>query len=252
MTTKYECRGYVRGAAFRERELPPAAIRDRRRRGFTLIEVLIVVSILAALFGLAITGTGSYMGKASEKATVSVVVRVQSWMDEYRSLTGFYPPDGLDSRERTKEDRTELRGSGALYYHLTRRVVAEELIGSRRRLRDHPAVAQISGSETIDEHPDYPGVHEIRDGYGNPFHYDNTTNGKYRPQDGSVHYHEIEEADHPEDPREGTREIDGKPVVRRTGIQSPKYDFWSHGAHGHDPGEEPSMPIATWNIRSFD
>ncbi len=99
-----------------------------------------------------------------------------------------------------------------------------------------------------DEDPENPGVKEVVDGWSIPLHYDNTENGRFRPQDGSVHYPPLME-DHPDDPREGNREVEGKNAVVRAGNQGSGYDLWSHGEHGHDPDAEPSLPIASWNLK---
>ena len=220
-----------------------------RRGGFTLIEILVVISVLATLFGLVVATTGGFMGRAAEKATMSMILRTQTWMDEYRSLTGYYPRDGLDSRVRSKEG-VDLRGTAALYVALTEGVVAEEFVGSRTRWRKHPPVAKIEGGELSLEDPDYPGVREIVDGFGTPMHYDNTANGRYVPQDGSVHYPPVEGLEHPDDPREGDREVDGHKAVRKRGIQDVGYDLWSHGYHGHEAGTPASLPVATWNVQN--
>lgn len=226
-----------------------------RTRGFTLVELLVVIAILSMLFGLVVATVGSIMGRGAEKSTVALILRLQDWMDEYRSLTGRYPLDGLDSR---LEDDTgyPLRGSAALHYQLSRHVIAEEIYGTRKRLREVPPIAKFESREltpTEWEDPDYPGVKEILDGWGVPFHYDNTENGKFRPQDGSVHYiyPPLPEEDHPDDPREGNREVDGRPVVERPGNQGSGFDLWSHGEHGHDPLLLPSIPIASWNATTF-
>ncbi len=223
-----------------------------KRQGFTLVELLVVIAILAALFGLVVATVGSFLGRASEKATMSLILRLQDWAEEYRSFTGSYPPDGIDSRVRDEEG-ANVRGSAALYYELGRTVIAEEIYGSRRRLREHPPVAKLGGRELTaddDEDPDSPGVKEILDGWSVPFHYDNTENGEFQAQDGSVHYPPVPENEHPDDPREGAREVEGENAVQRVGNQGRGYDIWSHGAHGHEPDDPPSLPIASWNLKS--
>jgi hypothetical protein len=213
----------------------------------------VVIAILATLFGLVVTMVGQFIGRASEKSTVALILRVQGWCDEYRSFTGFYPQDGLDGKLEN-EAGAPLRGSAALCYQLGRNVMAEEIYGSRTRLREYPPVGSFGARELTlleDEDPDNPGVKEIVDGWGTPFHYDNTENGRFRPQDGSVHYPAVADEDHPDDPREGKREIEGKPVVERVGNQGRGFDFWSHGEHGHDPLLPPNVPIATWNAATF-
>lgn len=226
---------------------------SRDQRGFTLVELLVVIAILATLFGLVVTMVGQFIGRASQKSTVALILRLQDWVDEYRSFTGGYPADGLDARLQNEEGMS-LRGSAALYYQLKRNVIAEEIYGSRRRLREYPPIGKFESRElTPDdwEDPDSPGVKEILDGWGTPFHYDNTENGRFRPQDGSVHYPPVPIEDHPDDPREGKREVEGKAVVERPGNQGRGFDLWSHGDHGHDPLLPPNVPVASWNAATF-
>ncbi len=165
-------------------------------------------------------------------------------------MTGYYPPDGFDSRQRTKEG-VELRGTAALRHALTTEILAEEFIGSRRRWRKYPAVAKIESGELTPESVDYPDAREVLDGWKVEMHYDNTANGRFVIQDASVHYQPVDVTDHPDDPREGEREIEGRNAVRRRGVQGAGYDLWSHGYHGHDRGVPPSLPIASWNVQTM-
>lgn len=214
------------------------------------MELLVVIAILAMLFGLVVTLVGPIMGKGYEKSTVALILRLQDWADEYRSFTGYYPPDGID--ERVKDDGgAPLRGSAALYHELSRNVIAEEIYGSRRRLSEHSPVGTFGSQELTPlelEDPDSPGVKEILDGWGTPLHYDNTESSRFKAQDGMVHYPFVPDEEHPDDPREGNREVDGKVVVERVGNQGAGFDLWSHGEHGHDPMLPPNAPIASWNM----
>ena len=234
------------------RSTPRSSFRPRRTSGFTLVELLVVMAILGTLASLVVVTVGQFIGRASEKSTVSLILRLQTWIDEYRSFTGEFPPDGFDSEVTTRDiDRTPLHGSASLHYFLTTHVVAEEIIGSRKRKREFPPVAKIEGSDLGPEDEDFPGAVEIYDGWGVPMHYDNTTNREYVPQDETAHYGEAANGYHPEDPREGDRVVEDKNAVRRKGIQSVGYDLWSHAQHGHDEEEPPSIPIGSWNVQSF-
>ena len=225
---------------------------ERRAGGFTLVEMLVVIAILSTLFGLVVVTVGSITGRAQQKASVSLFLRMQSWIDEYRSLTGFHPRDGLDSRVRIADGGTLLRGSAALYYQLSRSVITEEIYGSRVRPREYPKVGEFGGREVTEEDEEFPGAQEILDGWGNPFHYDNTEDGRFRPQDGSVHYPAVDEEFHPEDPRTGELDaVAGVKPVERSGIQSLGYALWSHGTEGHKDDDERSLPLASWNIGRF-
>jgi len=218
--------------------------------GFTLVELLVVIAILATLMGMVVVTVGQFIGRAQEKATVSLFDRMTTWIEDYRSLTGGYPLDGLDSRVRATEGAT-LRGVAALYYQLNRSVIAEEIYGSRVRVREYPKVGQFEGRDVTEKDEEFPGAQEVLDGWGNAFHYDNTEDGRFRPQDGSVHYPPVDDEEHPIDPRTGELEdVGGAKPVKERGIQKLGYDLWSHGTEGHKEGD-PSLPVASWNIRRF-
>ncbi len=219
-----------------------------RRTGFTLIELLVVVAILATLFSLVVVTVGPFLERAQVKATVSIIRRLESWAEEYRSLKGSYPKDGLDEPYES-DTGTRLRGVGALHYQLSRSVIADDIVGSRVRLRELPPVASIKSAELSD---DYDGVFEIIDGFGEPMHYDNVANDRFVPQDGSVHFPPVTDW-HPDDPRAAKNTIDGKEVVRRRGIQNRgRFDIWSHGPRGHDEEEPECLPMGTWNLTQFE
>ena len=68
----------------------------RRKKGFTLIEILFVVAVLAALAGLAIpriTGTILQSKRDTDKANISII---NSQLELYRLNTGAYPTDNSD------------------------------------------------------------------------------------------------------------------------------------------------------------
>jgi prepilin-type N-terminal cleavage/methylation domain-containing protein len=216
-----------------------------KRGGFTLIEILIVMAILVVLFGFVAISMGLYMGRAARGATTSVLQQLELFLDDYKGKTGHYPPDGIDSPQRTEEG-TPLRGSACLYYFLSRPIRVPEVSGGRKTVKEYPPIAQFKEQNLMPEDPEYPGVRELKDGWGTPMHYDNTENKVFRPQRGEVHYPEMADEDHPEDPRNGNLEIKGVKAVVKPGIQGKGFDIWSHGEGGHDFAE-PSLPVATWN-----
>jgi prepilin-type N-terminal cleavage/methylation domain-containing protein len=217
----------------------------RKDGGFTLVEILVVMAILVLLFGLVAVSMGMYMGKAARGATTGLLQQLELMLDDYKSKTGHYPPDGIDSPQRTEEG-TPLRGSACLYYFLSRPIRVSEVSGGRKTVKEYPPIARFKDSNLTPEDPEYPGIRELKDGWGTPMHYDNTENKVYRPQRGEVHYPEMSDEEHPEDPREGKLTINEVKAVPKRGIQGKGFDIWSHGDAGHDL-EEKSLPLATWN-----
>lgn len=224
----------------------PRRARRPQRGGFTLVEILVVVSIIVILFGLVAVSAGIYMGKAAQARTQTLVKKLCLWLEEYKGLTGHYPPDGFDSPVRTEDGQT-IYGSAALYYFLSRPVVEERKIGGVSEVRQHPAVAKFDERDLSPEDSSRPGVREIVDGWGTPIHYDNTEDGRFVPQRGDAHIDVLLDEEHPPDPREEGVLVDGAPVVSRPGIQRVGFDLWSHGEQGHDMSKRPNRPIASWN-----
>lgn len=205
------------------------------------------MAIIVTLFSLIAMGLGTVMGRASEKATKALFHRLESYLDEYRSLMGRHPPDGIDSLE--KNDQGEVvRGSACLYYHLTKTLLIPSKEGGQTRLSQHDPVAKFSDRELTKEDPDHPGVREIVDGWGTPIHYDNTEDEEFHPQRGEVHFPEVDDDEHPPDPRDGTVVVEGRAAVPKSGIQSKGADSWSHATQGHNK-KGACLPIASWNLK---
>jgi len=205
------------------------------------------MAIIVTLFSLIAVGFATVMGRASEKATNSLLIRLKLQLDKYKQVMGTYPPDGIDSVE--KNDQGEIvRGSASLYYHLTKPLLIASNDGGQVRKTEHEPIDKFSDRELTPEDPEHPGVREILDGWKNPIHYDNTEDEVFRPQRGEVHFPEVDDEDHPADPRDRTFEVDGKPAVEKPGIQGKGYDIWSHAALGHTK-KGACLPIATWNLK---
>lgn len=68
----------------------------RRRRGFTLIEVLLVLVILVLLAATAVPLYSSYQRQANKNAAKSQVGMMETALDGYQLNIGNYPP-GLDA-----------------------------------------------------------------------------------------------------------------------------------------------------------
>ena len=217
------------------------------RGGFTLVEVLLVVSILAGLAAIVLVGGQGLIGRTKVKATESLLERLILHVEEYRAITGTYPPDGIDSEVRTPEG-TRVRSSAALYTVLTSPIEATVMTGGIPRVVKHDPIAQFGNAELSAPDEDYPGAREILDPFGTPMHYDNTLNRNFSPQNGDVHIPPVPEDEHPLDPR--ILELSEGGVERVNQVQTPSYDIWSFGARAWELEiDDPKPPIANWNFR---
>lgn len=217
-----------------------------RRGGFTLIELMVVMAILLSLAAvLAFTLGPSILRRGREKATLSLLRRTILHLDRYKELHGHYPPDGIDTTIRNDQGEV-VRGSAALYYFLSTPGKARRMVAGVPREVPHEAIGDYRESDLTPEDPGRPGVREIKDGFGIPIHYDNTENGKFRPQGGEIHMDPLDEYDHPPDVRTFAEDEGG---VRKPGeVQSIGFDLWSHGSREHSTEGRPTA-IGSWNLR---
>jgi len=90
----------------------------RNEKGFTLIEVLIVVAIIGVLAAIAIPAYQKYRIKAYDAAAASdlhtVAVHENAFFDEYNQFVGFTPADRSASGVLTKTI-TLANGSSAVF-----------------------------------------------------------------------------------------------------------------------------------------
>src|SRR5437762_10886983 len=70
-----------------------------KQQGFTLLEIMIVVSIIVILLGLAISKIGNPTGFAKQTAVRADVQAIGTQLQLYESMNGFYPTteQGLQS-----------------------------------------------------------------------------------------------------------------------------------------------------------
>lgn len=222
---------------------------SRGCHGFTLVEIMVVMAILVMLFSLIAVNLGGMQNTAAEKATGALVKKLQTYLDDYHSKTGSYPPDGIDFSVETDEGES-IQGSACLYYFLARkRLLIKEKRAGKQFTREEMPPGKFRETELLPEDPDLPGVRELVDGWGTPLHYDNTENGEFVPQGGDVHRDPVDDDEHPEDPREGGLVVEGQNAVVEPGIQGKGYDLWSHGPQGHDMEADPSLPVASWSLK---
>jgi type II secretory pathway pseudopilin PulG len=214
-------------------------------KGFTLIEVLTVVAIMMILFSMVVVAVSTIRRRMNRKATVALIHRLRLGLEEYKQITGSYPPDGYD-KEVTNDDGEKIWGAACLYYFLTKELTEKSEVSGQIRTRKHEPVMKFSERELSLEFEDMPGVREVVDGFGLPFHYDNTENGVFAPINQENTAHMIPVDFHPPDPRTS----EDPSVVPKPGIQSIGYDLWSHGtktAH-EDDQVDLTLTLASWNV----
>ena len=97
-------------------------------RAFSLIELLVVISIIGVLAGLTVTGLKAYGGKKVRARVDTEAAALQTAVEGYHAKKGFYPPDNPGNP-----------GTNTLYY---------ELLGTVP-LADNSGFETIVGKETI-------------------------------------------------------------------------------------------------------
>lgn len=72
---------------------------NRQRAAFTLVELLIVVTIIAVLAGLLLPVIGSAQRRAQTARTLSEIHALETAITQFRSRYGVYPPSRIHLRE---------------------------------------------------------------------------------------------------------------------------------------------------------
>lgn len=206
------------------------------RRGFTLVEILVVISLMTFLVTVLVTATLNVGQKAYVASTQVLFERIDLSIDRYRDLCGFCPPDGLDGPVVSREGK-EIKSSACLYEYLGRPLQIAKLgTGGKVVVEryDSPVMRGLRSSE-IEMSPDEGvAIAEIRDAWGSPLHYDRLEGENSFSEQSTADIHLSPPEFHPIDPREQA----GVMVVEAgKGQNLGKYDVWSHGRHGHDKPE---------------
>jgi len=196
-----------------------------RSRGFTIVEVLMVIAVMTILFTLVVMVSSRLRQKAFVERTKAMVHQLKDALEEYRTLKGTYPPDGYDFEVKNRNGKP-IWGAACLYEFLTTELTIEENVAGQIRRSEHDPIMAFKANDLSPEDPDNPGIREVVDGFGLPFHYDNTEDGQFKPEKQGELAHMEAVDGHPGDPR------DDPEVVSRRGIQKVgAYDLWSHGSH---------------------
>lgn len=68
----------------------------RDGRGFTLIELVVVITILGVLVAIAIPTVGGYVDDAKKRGARADAKNIQTALIMYKAENGVYPPDTVD------------------------------------------------------------------------------------------------------------------------------------------------------------
>ncbi len=91
---------------------------DARQTGFTLIEIMIVVSILVVLAGIVFVAGQAFLKSTKARGCKARIHTLKMKIEEYKGITGKYPPDGIDFPVKNGEG-IAVMGSAALYHALS-------------------------------------------------------------------------------------------------------------------------------------
>ena len=203
-----------------------------------------VMFILILLMSLVLVAAGSNRKTANRKATEALMTRITAALEEYKDLTGGYPPDGYDE-EVLNDQGNVIRGSACLHYFLTRELTLKRKVSGKLRIRKVEPLLELSDNLELAPKDGYEeGVREIVDAFGVVIWYDNTQNRKFEP---------LEEPGHPDadtwpsyapDPR-----IDASMgAVKDEGLQGDGYDIWSYAEGNHNQKDDLRAVIGSWNL----
>ena len=148
--------------------------------GFTLIEILIVMSIIGILAGLVLIAMGSIQKTAKDRATEALVERLTLQIADYYRKRGALPEDGYDTEVKFRGK--SLKGSAALFHQLTSDIFERTFIAGERREDRRDPVAKFENSDLV---IDDEAIKWIIDGHGTPIHYDNLT-GRLDPPENDM------------------------------------------------------------------
>ena len=212
--------------------------RFRASQGFTMVELLVTISLIVFLMGMLAVGAGRYLESASKARTMALIQRLSLIIEKYHSITGDYPSDGLDGIDVITTDGTFLFGGAALTHALTQPLVLtqKQPNGEIRVIGEEPAIGDFRSDELSSPSDGDQDARQLLDAWAEPIHYDNVSGGEvsFSGQGlGDTHLDwDDDEQVHSEDPREVGEGTDGIGPQNTNG-----FDIWSHGSSGHSEEE---------------
>ncbi len=86
-----------RHCTMRRRGAIGAAVQSTDRRGFTLVELLVVITIIGILIGLLASAAALVLGAGKEARIISEIAQLDTAMKAYKEKYGSYPPSDLSN-----------------------------------------------------------------------------------------------------------------------------------------------------------
>ncbi|MCP5541509.1 MAG: prepilin-type N-terminal cleavage/methylation domain-containing protein [Akkermansiaceae bacterium] len=97
-------------------------VKDRVRAGFTLLELLIVISVVAVLASIVIASLPGIMANIKRKSIRQFVAELEAGLEDYKQDNAIYPlnPEGGGASGSSKvDDGVAVQGAVILYKHLS-------------------------------------------------------------------------------------------------------------------------------------
>lgn len=147
--------------------MSPRFPQRRRRTGFTMIEMLVVISVIAILAGILLPTIAAVRTAAKTANTETLIQRIGLALETYKEQLDTYPPDyvptGARLRPFTRDDSswtpTPALPPEALYYYLANAFLTA----------DHPLEKFKERRESTDYNAN--GLPEVTDAWGYPLLY---------------------------------------------------------------------------------